>query len=507
MPGHRPKRHPVAGYELLIDGDVVAGSPDLEPGTTGRVILDLQELAEGEHLVSERYLFAPGEQGMLSSCVRSAELHIDRTALVSITSPAEGQSLCPDQGSVPIVTGAGEELWSEAFLIDGSTTGVTIDPATGEPAISVPALAPGSHLLEVSMVDLAGNAACGSVQFTSQGVAAVTGLEIQPPVFSPTNTMGRPTSTLVSFGSTADADWSAEIRDRFDDPVQRLSGNITAGETVSIGWDGRDFDGDLVEDGVYGLWIRLVSDCGAVYETPEPSARDHRGHLRPDGGRHQSVAVAQLGTAIELQALVTDPHFEYWEARLSRPPPLPGDPVVIASGDRQSTDPENVLVRWPVSDLADGILRPGRRGQRSAGNQTLTDEIPIPVQDLELIASFEAEPIYFSPNGDGTADTTDFRIRASSTGRPSASTEGWIVLLIENESFLPTPFITPQMGRISASAQNSGSRWRISSFTLEACESRAWGSGRPTTRPSSSIARHPVADFVARRTAPSPHFR
>ncbi len=125
-----PNGASVAGYELLIDGAVVAGSPDLEPGTTGRVILDLQALTEGEHLVSERYLFAPGEQGLLSSCVRSAELHIDRTATVSITSPTEGQSLCPDQGLVPIATDIGEETWSETFLIDGSTTGITSHPAT-----------------------------------------------------------------------------------------------------------------------------------------------------------------------------------------------------------------------------------------------------------------------------------------------------------------------------------------------------------------------------------------
>ena len=42
VPAIDPNGTPVAGYELLIDGAVVAGSPDLEPGTTGRVILDLQ---------------------------------------------------------------------------------------------------------------------------------------------------------------------------------------------------------------------------------------------------------------------------------------------------------------------------------------------------------------------------------------------------------------------------------------------------------------------------------
>ncbi len=337
-------------------------------------------------------------------------------------------------------------MWSEAFLIDGSTTGVTIDPATGEPAISVPALTPGSHLLEVSMVDLAGNAACASVQFTSQGVAAVTGLEIEPPVFSPTNTMGRPTSTLVSFGSTADADWTAEIRDRFDDAVQVSSGDIAAGETISLSWDGRDFDGDLVEDGAYGLWIRLVSDCGAVYETPDPLRE-----ITVDSEGPMVVVTspwpgAQLGTAIELQALVTDPHFEYWEARLSRPPPLPGDPMVIASGERQSTDPENVLVRWPVSNLIAGDYVLVVEANDRAGNQTLTEEILMEVRSFELIASFKSDPIYFSPNGDGFVDTVDFVFELSQEAEIILEYEGWIEL-ISSEIFSPnTVHTTPWDG-------------------------------------------------------------
>jgi subtilase family serine protease len=446
VPATDPNGAAVTGYELLIDGNVVAGSPDLEPGATGRVVLDLQGLAEGDHLVSERYLFAPGEQGMLSSCVRSAGLHIDRTAAMSITSPTEGQALCPDQGLVPIIAGVGEETWSETFLIDGGDTGITVDPATREPAISVPALTPGIHVLEASMVDLAGNAACASVEFSSQGVAAVVGLEIDPPVFSPINTMGRPTATLISFGSTADAEWAAEIRDSYDDPVQAATGTIAAGATVSLGWDGRVFGEDMADDGIYGLWIRLVSDCGAIYETPDPLPEitvDTEGPavvvINPGSG-------ALLGTAIELQALITDPHFEHWEARLSRPPPIPGDPTVIASGDRVSTDPENVLVRWPVSNLVAGDYVLVVEATDRAGNQTLTEEIQIEVRSFDLIASFEAEPIYFSPNGDGNADTVDFAFELLGEAEIILEYEGWIELIV-SEVFSPgTLHITPWDG-------------------------------------------------------------
>ncbi len=207
VPAIDPNGAPVAGYELLIDGNPVAGAPDLVPGGNGHVILDLATLPEGDHIVSESYSFAPGDEGMLTSCVQSATLHIDRSAALTITNPTDGQSLCPDQGVVPIAYDMGEVAWSESFLIDGSTTGITYDPSTHGPAISVPSLAPGFHLLEGSITDLAGNAACASVEFVSEGVAAVTGLVIDPPVFSPTNSLGRPTATVISFVSTANASW------------------------------------------------------------------------------------------------------------------------------------------------------------------------------------------------------------------------------------------------------------------------------------------------------------
>ncbi len=118
---------------------------------------------------------------------------------------------------------------------------------------------------------------------------------------------------------------------------------------------------------------------------------------------------AWIQTAIELQALITDPHFESWEARIAPDPPQPGSWTVFAAGNRPSTDPDNVLARWSTTNLPEGGYVVEVEATDRAGNRTVSDPIPIANFSPQLIASFDADPIYFSPNGDGIAETTDFR--------------------------------------------------------------------------------------------------
>ncbi len=431
VPGTDPTGAAVAGYELLLDGAVIAGSPELNPGTAGRVMLDLSGVAEGDHVVSERYSFAPGEQGLLSACVQSATLHVDRAASVTVTSPTDGQSLCPDQGGFSIVWSTGETTWSEGFLVDGSPTGVS---AVGE--ILVSRLTPGIHTLEAEVVDLAGNAACASVEFVSEAVAAVDELTIEPSVFSPTNTLGRPTQTVISFTSTATADFVAEIRDGFDDAVTSAGGRIAAGETLSFSWDGRDDGGLVVADGSYELWIRLVSDCGAVYETPPDLYRVTVDTTGPEIALVRPSPGAWILGNLEIQGRVFDPRFESWEARLSTDPPGPGTWQVIASGDRPTTDPSSVLARWSAGHLAPGPYVFVLDAVDEPGNPSSTGELDLTVEEPELIASYHSDPIYVSPNGDGAVDSTDFRFELYEQAMVTITDE-FLVLLVDNQLFQP----------------------------------------------------------------------
>ncbi|HSN53325.1 MAG TPA: CARDB domain-containing protein, partial [Candidatus Sulfomarinibacteraceae bacterium] len=408
IPDTDPTGTPIVGYELLVDGVTVAGAPELAPGTAGHVILDFSALAEGEHVMSERYLFAPGDDGLLSACVQSAPLHVDRSAAVTITSPTAGTSLCPDQGLSEIEAQIGETPWSVTYLVDGSSAAITEHPTTREPAISVSALEPGSHTLTAEVIDLAGNPACDAVDFTSEGVAAVTGLTVEPQAFSPVNDLGRPTAATISFGSTATASYVVEIRDGFDDQVAVIDGFVDAGGTVSTVWDGRIFGGPFAPDGSYRVWIRLESDCGATFVTPEPLPTVEVDTSGPVVVIGQPWPGAWVQTGLEIAGLVADPHFEGWRAELRPAPPVPGAWQTIASGDRPSGHPDTILARWPVTGLPEGDYELRIEAVDLPGNRTVTPSVPFELHPLQLIARLDAEPIYFSPNGDGAADTTGF---------------------------------------------------------------------------------------------------
>jgi len=436
VPDTDPTGTAVSGYELLIDGSAVAGVPDFSPGTTGRVTLDLSGLAEGDHVISERYLFAPGEDGMLSSCFESTTLHVNRSApAVAVTNPSVDQVLCPDQDLVPIEFDADDSTWQERFTIDGSTTGITTDPVSLDTSISVSALDPGPHTLEATIIDLAGNATCLSVPFSTEGIAVATDLEAVPPVFSPTNTSGRPTETIVSFSTTAAADYTIEILDNADSPIAVSEGTVVAGETVSLVWDGREA-GEPVPDGNYRIKIRLVSDCGAVYETQEPLPRVTVDTTPPVMVVTRPYPGSTIITAVEIQALMTDPNFESWEARIRSLAPLPGDWQVFASGIRPSTDPENVIARWATAHLSVGDYEIEVEAMDDPGNLTVAS-VPVLIIDPQLIASFRANPIYISPNGDGAADEVIFSFELLLEAEVSLSFEGWIDL-IESQALPPS---------------------------------------------------------------------
>lgn len=405
VPAVDPSGAAVAGYELLIDGTVVAGAPDLLPGATGRVVLDLAPLAEGEHVVSERYLFAPGDDGLLAGCGRSAVLHIDRTASLNILNPTPGQSFCPDDGLVGIETDFTDQAGSMSYLIDGASTGIGHSPTPDEPVIVLSQLETGPHTLSAEIVDLAGNAACASVDFVNGGVAVVSGLVIDPPVFSPTNTSGRPTETTVSFEATAPATFVAEIRDQWGDFIIQATGVVSPGSPAVLVWDGTDGD-DPVADGTYEVWIRLESDCGGVWQTV---ASQHSVTLDTEGPTVMITSPepsAWVLTALELRGLLTDPHFESWRARIRRQLP-PGDWFVFADGERQSHDPNAVLDRFAVTSMIAGPYVVEVEAVDVAGNTTVTDPIAITLGERSTIARFDATPIYISPNGDGAADATE----------------------------------------------------------------------------------------------------
>ncbi|MCP4591498.1 MAG: hypothetical protein GY842_12200, partial [bacterium] len=269
VPSLDPAGTTIIGYSLLIDGNIVAGAPELVPGSTGTTFLDLGALTEGHHLISEQYQFDPGDQGLLASCAAATTLRIDRTApQVAVTTPAAGATLCPESGTLDVELSASDNIDSPGdleyfLLVDGIVVDTVTEPADSL-SLDLVAVPPGEHQLAVMVRDQAGNAGCQSLSVVVPGIAGISHLQSSPQAFSPVNTTDRPILCEVSFMATQPGDYQLRIFDTGEgDLVSQSAGSAGEGETVSYRWDGRNPDGGLVGDGAYIARVTLQSPCGA----------------------------------------------------------------------------------------------------------------------------------------------------------------------------------------------------------------------------------------------------
>ncbi|MCP4655849.1 MAG: hypothetical protein GY856_10570 [bacterium] len=414
VPAEDPTGLPIAGYELLIDGNAVAGPPELTPGSQGTATLDLGGLSEGIHMLEEQYLFA-AEEGLLANCGGGVTLTIDRTPPeLSIVNPVAGAVLCPDGGREAIVleasdnidcaSGSGcQEVLAVDYLLDGKRLSWSAEDG---PGIDVGTLVPGEHLLEVTVRDRAGNAACAAVAFTSSGVAAPEDLVADPELFSPLNTGGKQQLVQILFTPTAAAEVLIEVWDASPELVSTITGSVEARVPAAFAWDGRDLGGSVVDDGVYRLMVRLTSECGAVVEeTLEVEVDTTLPILQistPQNGD-------EIGVILEIAALVNDTHFDSWQASLTDDPGCGTCWVDIAYGNQPTTSTADLLARWSSEENGPGTYVLRVVAEDLAGNQHL-EEISMTLVERLLVRSFTIDELVISPNGDGKLDTAEIRI-------------------------------------------------------------------------------------------------
>jgi flagellar hook assembly protein FlgD len=404
VPGIDPSGLEIAGYELLIDGNVAAGAPELVPGGTGSVVLDLSGLSEGSHELRERYLFAGGATGLLSGCARSTSLVVDRAPpAFAITAPAPDERLCPDGGQYqigtdPDVTDPTLRL-SSTVQVDGSGDGVSGF------AINVPALSPGGHELEVMVQDEAGNASCDAVGFATEAVAAIEHLGAEPGLFSPVNLTGRPTETAVSLGATAAGDYRIEIRDSWGWPVQIAEGRFDEpGETTYM-WNGRDLGGELVEDGTCTILGRLESDCGAVVERDAEVVVDA---TPPSLVITEPWPWTEVGATLQIKGSIEDPHLELWQAWVCAGEDCDSGWELIGEGNSSRPGPDTPILQWSTDGKAPGPYNLRITAVDRPGNESEV-VVPFEIHEHGLIRTYELDPMLFSPNGDGQLDSTVVR--------------------------------------------------------------------------------------------------
>ena len=167
-------------------------------------------LGDGQHPVTVTATDATGNTATVTQ-----PLTIDTTTSVSITSPATTDD------PTPTISGVGEPGSTVTLTIDGQTLSGVVDGA-GNWSIGVPgALADGTHTVEVTATDLAGNTAT-----TTQGltVDTATSVAITSPTFTNDPTpviagVGEPGATIaVSVGGQSitttvapDGTWSVTV--------------------------------------------------------------------------------------------------------------------------------------------------------------------------------------------------------------------------------------------------------------------------------------------------------
>ncbi|RLE22378.1 MAG: hypothetical protein DRJ65_14010, partial [Acidobacteria bacterium] len=408
-----PAGVPILAYELTIDGltSVRIDNPVGPIPTT--TVMDLSGLAPGSHVIGERYQYPAGSQGLLEQCQRTWNLTIDSTnPTVEINSPFDGSTVCPADGLIAVNIDASD---NSSSLLE---TSLSIDGGAPQTALSIVVnnLEPGPHQLAVQVRDDAGNAACDTVEFFSGQQPEVEDLTVVPVLFSPVNQTGASISSEISFKATMPVDFISEIRSfQTGELVSTTAGSVDRDEVVFLAWNGRDSLGGLLPDGAFGVRVHLLDSCGGTAEATVPDQGEGLNKAIEIDATPPTVLIGQplagavLGAVAEVHAQVEDKNFGHWTIQVRGEADCEECWTDVAEGTTSISSQSDLLGVWDTSDSDAGQYFLRIVAVDGAGNQTVTDELPVTVRERGLVASFEATPSMVSPNGDGQLDFVDLR--------------------------------------------------------------------------------------------------
>lgn len=403
-----PSSTPLVGYDLLLDGAVVFSADSPIPNVYFE--LDLSNVPEGTHVLSERFRYAPGMRGLLGECPRSWDLVVDRTPpTVRITAPAPGAEVCPlsgvltvshtlsDNGPTPVK----RRLWLDNKPFEWDCD-LKVDLR------QVPA---GTYVLKAEATDAAGHSACDSVPIVVLDIPWVRDAMARPRLFSPVNTTGRPQTTTLGFQSNVPGSFEVAISSAAGELRRVVAGNVGRGERVEYHWDGTDALGAPVPDGDYKALFRLISVCGAEDSAPVPSRpSDGDPYITVDRTPPEVVLVSptegqEVGAVIEASGRLRDQRFASWAVELRGESDCDDCFQVVATGEEPTGETPITLAQVQTRNLAleDHYLR--LRALDGAGNETISDAIRVVRKPCTIFDGFALEPTLVSPNDDGTLDT------------------------------------------------------------------------------------------------------
>ncbi|PJZ03879.1 Ig-like domain repeat protein [Pantoea rodasii] len=254
------------GIVTIYDGNTVVGSTTAS--ATGVWSFISPTLSQGAHTLSVTVTDAAGNVGPRSSTVNFTidSIAPNATTLV-VTNDANGNTVVPNNGatndSTPTLTGTAEAN-GRVSIYDGTTLlGTAIASATGAWTFTSTALTQGSHTLNVTVTDAAGNVS-GTTSSTlvvdTTPPAAVAGL-------AAANNNGS-TPVAIAAGSST------------NDNTPALSGTAEAGSVVRI-YDGVTLLGSVTASGT-GAWSYTSTQLTDGSHTINVTATDAAGNISPN---------------------------------------------------------------------------------------------------------------------------------------------------------------------------------------------------------------------------------
>lgn len=400
--------------EIRLNGQILASAPYSAVGWP-TFHLDFSSFPESpNYRLSVTYRFPSGQDGLLNRCALEIPLTIDRTPPSSvITSPVDGSVVCtqdltgscPRSNFVPV-----SSIWTGVLgilQVNGETVWNSEEPCGANPfSPKAPegftATYTGEYELIPQSFDSAGWYGCG----TPVHVTTFSGITLRadPQLFSPVNTLGRPTGSSIRFTAGAPGMYVLDIRSATGAVVRSAAGNASQGELVVFAWDGRDGAGTLVPDGVYTVNVELTGSC-----TSRSSVRVEVDKTPPSVAVLRPVAGQEVGAVLEAQGLALDKNFSGYELQVRATGDCETCWSTVDSHSESRENPNDVLGVWDTGAFPEGEYDFRIRAIDEPGNVTIV-ETSVSVYQRLLIRKFSRVPDLISPaNADGNADQAEIR--------------------------------------------------------------------------------------------------
>lgn len=388
----------------------------LHVDTFGKPEGTYQVRAEGQLLQSD---------GIMVPIVSTGSFVVDRTAPTSqITYPGTNQAFCPVKTGNRMtvsIEGIAEDANFDHYEVeygagDAPTQWVPIPVPQGanrQPKRGILAdwdvtvLPSGTYTLRLKVFDKGGNLTCYTVTVFLEGALRLQNLTADRKLISP-NSDGNLDTVTLGYAIDKNVRISAQVYPVVNNqvgttPVRTLLANAPelAG-TKSIVWDGMNDLGVRVPDGVYAVVVSATDICG---NNAQASVQVEVDATPPQTAITSPLGSDTLGVLVDVKGTVGDLHLQSYLLEVG-PTSAPVTWTTVASG--LATIQNALLGTWNNHGQA-GAYTLRLTAKDNAGNQSEARTTVTVPQITPLVDSLAAQPVVFSPNGDGKLDATSIQ--------------------------------------------------------------------------------------------------